>query len=124
MPPDPTPDAGRPDLLGPAHALREFGAMLLEDVQPHGPAGLVGDLLTIQAVATHLEDLVHELLDRLPRLAPDSPDMSRLRHDVRTPLNQIIGYCDLWLEGDEEDAAAAERFQPQLEHSAPSDWDC
>ena len=41
--------------------------------------------------------------------------MTRLRHDVRTPLNQIIGYCDLWLEGDEEDAAAAERFRPQLE---------
>ena len=45
-------DPGRPDLLGPAHALRELGAMLLEDVQPVGPAGLVGDLLTIQAVAT------------------------------------------------------------------------
>ena len=29
--------------------------------------GLVGDLLTIQAVATHLEDMVHELVDRLPR---------------------------------------------------------
>ena len=41
--------------------------------------------------------------------------MTRLRHDMRTPLNQIIGYCDLWLEGGEEDAAAAERFRPQLE---------
>jgi class 3 adenylate cyclase len=41
--------------------------------------------------------------------------MIRLRHDVRTPLNQIIGYCDLWLEGGEEDAAVAERFRPQLE---------
>jgi CheY-like chemotaxis protein len=103
------------DLLGPAHALRELGAMLLEDVQPHGPPGLVGDLLTIQAVATHLEDLVHELLERLPTWKPDAAEMTRLRHDVRTPLNQIIGYCDLWLEDGEEDADQAERFQPQLE---------
>jgi class 3 adenylate cyclase len=88
--------------------------MLLEDVQPVGPPGLVGDLLTIQAVATHLEDLVHELLDRLPDWSADSPEMTRLRHDVRTPLNQIIGYCDLWLEGGDEDAPAAERFRPQL----------
>jgi class 3 adenylate cyclase/CheY-like chemotaxis protein len=103
------------DLLGPAHALRELGVMLLEDVQPLGPTGLVGDLLTIQAVATHLEDLVVEMVERLPEWKPDAAEMNRLRHDVRTPLNQIIGYCDLWLEGGEEDAAAAERFRPQLE---------
>jgi class 3 adenylate cyclase len=115
MPPAPADPTGGADLLGPAHALRELGAMLLEDVQPLGPAGLVGDLLTIQAVATHLEDLVHELLDRLPDWTADSPEMTRLRHDVRTPLNQIIGYCDLWLEGGDEDAPAAERFRPQLE---------
>jgi class 3 adenylate cyclase len=103
------------DLVGPAHAICELGAMLLEDVQPHGPPALVGDLLTIHAVANHLADLVRELLDRVPDWTADSPQMSRLRHDVRTPLNQIIGYCDLWLEGGEEDAAAAERFRPQLE---------
>jgi class 3 adenylate cyclase len=89
--------------------------MLLEDVQPHGPAGLVGDLLTIQAVATHLEDLVHELVGRTPNWPADGSEMARMRHDVRTPLNQIIGYCDLWLEGGEEDAEAAARFRPQLE---------
>src|SRR5436190_12325106 len=116
MPPvPPEPTAARDDLLGPTHALRELGAMLLEDVLPHGPPGLIGDLQTIQAVATHLDDLVRELLDRLDTLPPDSPGLAKLRHDVRTPLNQIIGYCDLWLEGEEEDAAAAEPFRPRLE---------
>jgi class 3 adenylate cyclase/CheY-like chemotaxis protein len=105
----------REELLGPAHALRELGAMLLEDAAPHGPPGLIGDLQTVQAVATHLEDLLHELLDRLAELPADAPALVRLRHDVRTPLNQIIGYCDLWLEGGEEDAAAAECFRRQLE---------
>src|SRR4051794_41926141 len=100
-PPDARPGwlpAAREELFGPAHAIRELGAMLLEDVAPHGPPGLVGDLQTIQAVATHLDDLVHELADRLPALAPDAAALARLRHDVRTPLNQIIGYCDIWLE--------------------------
>jgi len=105
----------REELLGPAHALRELGAMLLEDVMPVGPPGLIGDLQTIQPVATHLEDMVAELLESLPKLRIESAEMSRLRHDVRTPLNQIIGYCDLWLEGGEEDSALAERFRPQLE---------
>jgi class 3 adenylate cyclase/CheY-like chemotaxis protein len=113
------PPAGSPgaheELLGPAHALRELSAMLLEDVIPNGPPGLIGDLQTIQAVAAHLEDLVHELLARLVTFAPDSPALAKLRHDVRTPLNQIIGYCDLWLEGEEEDAVTAAPFQPQLE---------
>src|SRR5262249_32370802 len=53
-------------------------------------------------------------LDRLAVLPPDAPALTRLRHDVRTPLNQIIGYCDLWLEGEEEDAAVAAPFGPQL----------
>jgi adenylate cyclase len=112
MPLPPADDPDREALLGPARALRELGAMLLEDVQPHGPPGLVGDLLTIQAVATHLEDMVNELLDRGPPADPEAA--TRLRHDVRTPLNQVIGYCDLWLEGAEEEADAAERFRPQL----------
>jgi CheY-like chemotaxis protein len=110
-PPDWLP-AIREELLGPAHAVRELGAMLLEDVIPHGPPGLIGDLQTIQAVATHMEDLVAELLDRLADTPADSPDMTRLRHDV---LNQVIGYCDIWLEGGEEDAEAAGPFRPQLE---------
>jgi class 3 adenylate cyclase len=117
VPPEPTAarSAARDDLLGPTHALRELGAMLLEDVLPHGPPGLIGDLQTIQAVATHLDDLVRDLLAQLDVLTPDAPALARLRHDVRTPLNQVIGYCDLWLEGEEEDAAAAAPFRPQLE---------
>src|SRR5262249_58978098 len=84
-PPEPPPRL-RDELLGPAHALRELGGMLLEDVTPHGPPGLIGDLQTVQAVATHLEDLVVELLDRLAVLPPGSPALAKLRHDVRTPL--------------------------------------
>ena len=77
-PPGPMPDEAARDraaaawltqtqqeLLAPAHALRERAAMLTEDVQPHGPAGLYADLLTIQAVGLHLEDLIQDLIPTL-----------------------------------------------------------
>jgi sigma-B regulation protein RsbU (phosphoserine phosphatase) len=37
-------------------------------------------------------------------------DLSRIRHDLRTPINHILGYCELL---QEEDAVPAE-FQPDL----------
>jgi class 3 adenylate cyclase len=105
------------ELIAPAHALRERAAMLVEDVQPHGPSGLYADLLTMQAVGQHLEDLIQDLIPTLTdpaRLARDAAALTKLRHDLRTPLHQIIGYCDLWLE-DEDERAAIARFRSDLE---------
>jgi class 3 adenylate cyclase len=87
--------------------------MLLEDVQPRGPVGLVGDLLTVQAVNQHLEDLIRELIPKLATSALDAAALAYFRHDLRTPLHQIIGYCDLWLE-DEDEAAAVAPFRSDL----------
>jgi class 3 adenylate cyclase len=105
------------ELVAPAHALRERAAMLVEDVQPHGPPGLYADLVTIQAVGQHLDDLIHDLIPTLTdpaKLARDAAALTKLRHDLRTPLHQIIGYCDLWLE-DEDERLAIERFRADLE---------
>src|SRR5437773_995022 len=74
------------DLLAPVHAVREMAGMLLEDARPEGPAALVADLVTIQAVVNHLEDLVLDLTRRLTRNPPPGADeLARLRHDARTP---------------------------------------
>jgi sigma-B regulation protein RsbU (phosphoserine phosphatase) len=40
------------------------------------------------------------------------PDLSKIRHDLRTPINQIIGYCELLL----EDECLPDGFKPDLEH--------
>jgi class 3 adenylate cyclase len=105
------------ELIAPVHALRELAGMLLEDVRADGLPALTADLHTIQAVVNHLEDLVVDLtrsLVRTPRPTPE--EMARLRHDARTPLTQILGYCDLWLdEADDADAAAVVRHRPDLE---------
>jgi adenylate cyclase len=105
------------ELIAPVHALRELAGMMLEDVGPDGSSALTADLHTVQAVVNHLDDLVVDLTRGLVRTPPLMPEeMARLRHDARTPLHQILGYCDLWLdEADEGDAAAVERHRSDLE---------
>src|SRR5206468_10006757 len=105
------------ELIAPVHAVRELAGMMLEDVRPDGPPALTADLHTIQAVVHHLEDLVVDLTRSLVRTPPPmAEEMARLRHDARTPLPQILGYCDLWLEeADDADAAAVARHRPDLE---------
>lgn len=39
------------------------------------------------------------------------PDLSRLRHDLRTPLNHLLGYCELLL----EDESLPGEFRPELD---------
>jgi signal transduction histidine kinase len=41
----------------------------------------------------------------------NSLDLSRIRHDLRTPINQILGYCEMLMEDPDIPAA----FQPDLE---------
>src|SRR5262245_61608723 len=82
------------ELLAPVNAARELAGMILEDVRPDEAPSLTADLHTVLAVATHLEDLVLDLTRRLTRTPPPAPDdLATLRHDVRTPLHQILGYC-------------------------------
>jgi adenylate cyclase len=44
-------------------------------------------------------------------MIPNSLDFSRIRHDLRTPINQILGYCEMLLEDPETPAT----FQRDLE---------
>jgi sigma-B regulation protein RsbU (phosphoserine phosphatase) len=39
-----------------------------------------------------------------------SLDLSRIRHDLRTPINHILGYCEMLQEGDD----VPQEFQPDL----------
>ncbi|HTK75444.1 MAG TPA: adenylate/guanylate cyclase domain-containing protein [Gemmataceae bacterium] len=105
------------ELIAPVHAIRELAGMMLEDVRPAEPPALVADLHTIHAVVNHLDDLVVDLTRSLVRSPPPRPEeTARRRHDARTPLHQILGYCDLWLdEADATDAPAVDRHRSDLE---------
>ena len=39
---------------------------------------------------------------------PDKVDFSRMRHELRTPINHIMGYCEMIMEEDQVPSAAAE----------------
>jgi len=47
-----------------------------------------------------------------PNFNPDTPadnvDLSRMRHELRTPINHILGYCEMLMEESQLPAAAAE----------------
>jgi CheY-like chemotaxis protein/class 3 adenylate cyclase len=109
----------RHELRTPLNAIIGYAEMLLEDATAlAGTAGqgLAGDLGNICAAAKRMLSLINDLLDPAKsgaaglgseRLTP------QLRCELRTPLNHIIGYCEILL----EDAAADgyDGFLPELQ---------
>ncbi len=45
-----------------------------------------------------------------PAMAPPRLDLSTIRHDLRTPINHILGYCEML----QEDAQLPQEFAPDL----------
>jgi class 3 adenylate cyclase len=91
----------RQELLAPATAIREVAALLLPDAAEHGPEAFAADLRKVHAAAGLLLGPLEELLDcGLTGREGETPaELERLaRHQLRTPLNHIVGYCELWIE--------------------------
>lgn len=64
-------------------------------------ATVAADLLKMQRASDTLRALLEDLPQRL--VVSTDPDGRRaLRHDLRTPLNQIVGYCELIVEEAED----------------------
>lgn len=84
-------------LIGPAQALLGFQELIVEEVREAGPAGALEDLERVLVAARSLDALVASLLGA--ETAIDGADAeTRLRHDLRTPINAILGYSELVLE--------------------------
>jgi adenylate cyclase len=100
----------RHELRTPVNAILGYSEMLIEDEDPEKP-GPVQDLLKIQAAGKSLLALINEILDPA-RLLADKADLdleeagARIRHDLRTPVNAIIGYSEMLIE-DAEDSGSA-----------------
>jgi CheY-like chemotaxis protein len=108
----------RHELRTPINAMIGYSEMLLEDAADRGQDDFLPDLRKIHAAATQLLALVNDILDPAKlEASPLAMDLdafgANLRHELRTPINAVIGYSEMLL----EDAAdrGQDDFLPDLE---------
>jgi class 3 adenylate cyclase/ActR/RegA family two-component response regulator len=94
----------RHELRTPVNAVLGYSEMLLED---DAESAAAGDLKKIQAAGRTLLALINEILDpaRLGQEADLEAAGARIRHDLRTPVNAIVGYAEMLIEDAAEDDA-------------------
>jgi CheY-like chemotaxis protein len=83
----------RHELRTPLNAVIGYSEMLLDDFEDQGSDSLRSDLEKIHSAGGQLLALVNEVLDPAKVEAGD-PNLD-LRHDLRTPINSIIGYSEM-----------------------------
>jgi len=93
----------RQELLAPVMALVGYGELLSEEAERLELGDLAPDLERILTAAQDLLGLVNRLLDEAAAPAQASRAeleaiQSKMRHDLRNPLNAIKGYAELLLE--------------------------
>ncbi len=103
----------RHDLRTPVNHIIGYCEMLQEDDTV--PAAYLPDLQRIHASGRTLAGLVTELFNEEVFTAR-SHDLKQLGHELRTPVNHIIGYCELLR--DEATAAGCTRMTPDLDRIA------
>jgi adenylate cyclase len=91
----------RHELRTPVNAILGYSEMLMED-EAEGSEALT-DLQKIQAAGHTLLSLINEILDPAKIEAQgERADLeafgSRIRHDLRTPVNTVIGYSEMLIE--------------------------
>src|SRR5438874_2127185 len=87
----------RHDLRTPINHIIGFSEMLLEDARGIVPESFVRDLLKIRSGGDRLLALINEHLseDTFP---VEQPNVHQLCHELRTPVNHIMGYSELLME--------------------------
>jgi adenylate cyclase len=107
----------RDELRTPATAIVSYSQMLLADLVAPDRERLRADLDRIRKAGELVGARIEHLLDPdHPTWRASGPErermVSRMRHDLRTPLNAVIGYSELILEeqitSDEDHAVAAD----------------
>jgi CheY-like chemotaxis protein len=113
----------RHELRTPLNAVIGYSEMLLEDVEEQGLESLRSDLRRIHSAGSELLALVNDVLDPA-RVESGEPDLdlgilgADLRHDLRTPINSIIGYGEMLQEEAEALGQADIILDLQKIHSA------
>ncbi|HYV29214.1 MAG TPA: response regulator [Candidatus Eisenbacteria bacterium] len=100
---DPRSAAKRPlakirhDLRTPINHIIGFSEILLEDARGNTPETFGRDLMRIRSGGDRLLALINEHLSE-EAFPAEKPDVHQLCHELRTPVNHIMGYSDLLME--------------------------
>ena len=84
----------RHELRTPINHILGYSEMLQEEAEDHGRKGLISDLQRIQDAGQQLLTLVNDNLDAT-KIETGKISISRLRHELRTPINTIVGYSEM-----------------------------
>jgi adenylate cyclase len=87
----------RHDLRTPINHIIGFSEILLEETPGHVPESFLTDLQKIRAGGDRLLVLINQHL-REDSFPTDKPNLHQLCHELRTPVNHIIGYSELLIE--------------------------
>ena len=85
-------------LVGPTQALLGFQELIVERVREAGPVEALPDLERVLVAAQRLESLVASLIDGSAKPVEGDAAEAELRHDLRTPINAILGYAEMVVE--------------------------
>lgn len=85
-------------LNGPSEAILGFQALLMEEVRRSGPNAALDDLQSVFKAAVHLNEMIKALAAYPDNLSADPAAQAKVRHDLRSPVNAILGYSEMVLE--------------------------
>lgn len=92
----------RDRLVAPVNAVIELAQQLQNDALDRELVHLGADMDRVLAAGRQFLTLLEEVLTAERGIVGGQDAVKKIRHDLRTPINQIIGYCDLWLEDAQE----------------------
>jgi class 3 adenylate cyclase len=101
----------RQDFIAPVGAIVGYAEILIEDAPRHRLDHLAPDLAKLRQAGLALQHMVDGMLEPgflhgHADAGDDAAFGSRLRHDLRTPINAVKGYGEMLLEEAQEAAAA------------------
>src|SRR5438128_6223384 len=98
------------ELRTPLNHIIGYCEMLIEQAQDHGLEVFIADLDRIHSAGKRLLGVIDDLCDPVPSRKIDE---GMMHHEVRTPLNQVIGYAEMLEEQAKE--LGQDSFIPDLQ---------